>query len=923
MSNTLHPTREKFQNCVAHLLLASLLLLPAAVRAQQAAPQPTEFDKLAAALLAAKAGAERDALLESSGPLVKGELSQALMLAGDKERERSNHARALEAYGLAHEVAERLDDRSRVADSLARHGMVHRARGDYPLALDYYNRSHALAEKIGDRVVAARTLNAIGNVYIFQGDPDLALRHYEESLRILEELKREGEVSRALNNIGNVRQMKGDLRQALQVYRRSLALKERLGDKSGIAQTLTNIGLIHSKQGDQQLALDYHRRSYALAEELGNRDGMARALNNEGNAHRNAGDYAKALASHQRSLKLKEEIGARDGVAQSLHNIGSVLAAEGKHAEALEHYRRALAMRAALGHRANVAITLGDMALAHLARGEGAAALEASERAVALARRYNSADLLWQALTALGKSRAATARTREAREAFAEAVEIVEEMRGQVAGGELDRQGFFESKVAPYVELVSLLVGEGRGEEALAYAERAKARVLLEVVRGGRAALSESVTEAERKRERDLYERLVSLNGQLAVESQKASPDAARVAELSERLRAARLAYRGFQSELYAAHSELRVRRGELRPLALADAAALLPDARTALAEFVVADAATYLFVLTRERAGAPPRLRVNKIDVGRNELARRVGEFRGQLAARGLGFRRAARELHDLLLMPARQQLEGKTRVVFAPDAALWDLPFQALQTPDGKYLIESAEISYAQSLTVLREMRHSRKAEATGAATLVAFGNPALGGETSNTPQLPEAEWQVLALRDLYGAARTRVYTRAEAREGRLKAEAGAARVLHLATHGVLDDASPIYSHLLLASEDGRGGEDGLLEAWEIMSLDLNARLVVLSACETARGRAAAGEGVIGMTWALFVAGSPATVVSQWKVEEWGTTELMLDFHRRYRDRPATAAALREAALKSLRDPRRAHPFYWAGFVVVGDAM
>jgi CHAT domain-containing protein len=136
------------------------------------------------------------------------------------------------------------------------------------------------------------------------------------------------------------------------------------------------------------------------------------------------------------------------------------------------------------------------------------------------------------------------------------------------------------------------------------------------------------------------------------------------------------------------------------------------------------------------------------------------------------------------------------------------------------------------------------------------------------------------------------------------------------------VLNDAAPLYSHLALATNDEK--EDGLLEAWELMQMDLKAELAVLSACETARGRISAGEGVIGLSWALFVAGVPSTVVSQWKVESSSTRDLMLGFHRglRNKTRPLTKAeALRQAVLPLLKNPRTDHPFYWAGFVLVGD--
>jgi CHAT domain-containing protein len=216
----------------------------------------------------------------------------------------------------------------------------------------------------------------------------------------------------------------------------------------------------------------------------------------------------------------------------------------------------------------------------------------------------------------------------------------------------------------------------------------------------------------------------------------------------------------------------------------------------------------------------------------------------------------------------------------------------------------------------------------------SLLAFGNPALGREAmarsalalrdEKLDPLPEAEAEVKGLGRLYGAAHSKIYVGAEAREDRAKVEAGDFRILHFATHGVLNNAAPMYSHLALAQGDKN--EDGLLEAWELMRMDLKADLVTLSACETARGRYGAGEGVIGLTWALFVAGVPSTVVSQWKVESASTRELMLSFHRKLLTPSAgpaattKAEALRQAELKVMKNPETSHPFYWAGFVLVG---
>jgi len=120
----------------------------------------------------------------------------------------------------------------------------------------------------------------------------------------------------------------------------------------------------------------------------------------------------------------------------------------------------------------------------------------------------------------------------------------------------------------------------------------------------------------------------------------------------------------------------------------------------------------------------------------------------------------------------------------------------------------------------------------------------------------------------------------------------------------------------------------KDGFLEAWEIMDLELNAQLVVLSACETARGRVRNGEGLVGLSWSVFIAGSPTTVVSQWKVAEQATNELMYSFHENFvrgalSPQPAggAAAALQKASLKLMESSEYKHPYYWAGFVDIGN--
>lgn len=191
-----------------------------------------------------------------------------------------------------------------------------------------------------------------------------------------------------------------------------------------------------------------------------------------------------------------------------------------------------------------------------------------------------------------------------------------------------------------------------------------------------------------------------------------------------------------------------------------------------------------------------------------------------------------------------------------------------------------------------------------------------------------MPDAELEVRALKEIWGPARSGVFIGADAGKKVFEAEAAKYGITHLATHGILDDGNPMYSRLVMARAENDPNDDGLLEAREIMKLNLHADLVVLSACQTARGRFGAGEGMIGMSWALFVAGVPTMVVSQWKVDSASTATLMINFHGRLKDQTSTdgftkANALRQAALELMKDQRFRHPFFWAGFVMIGNGM
>ena len=164
--------------------------------------------------------------------------------------------------------------------------------------------------------------------------------------------------------------------------------------------------------------------------------------------------------------------------------------------------------------------------------------------------------------------------------------------------------------------------------------------------------------------------------------------------------------------------------------------------------------------------------------------------------------------------------------------------------------------------------------------------------------------------------------IYTRAKAQESIVKQEVSKFQRIHLASHAFVNDASPLLSSVVLANPTLGSGDDGFLTAREIFDLDLSGvEMVVLSACNTARGAKQGGEGVMGLTWALFAAGCPTQVLSQWAVDDSSTATLMTRFYDGLAKGASKGESLRQAASSLRKTGKYAHPYFWAPFILVGD--
>lgn len=617
-----------------------------------------------------------------------------------------------------------------------------------------------------------------------------------------------------------------------------------------------------------------------------------------------------------------------------------------------------------------------DVAKAYYALKDFGDAIKYAEEAARAAERYNDPDTLEDAYLLAGHAHRALDQPEAARRSYQSAIEQVELVGSQISGSEPSAAQFFEDQLKPYQAMTVLLLSRRDVDGALSYADRAKSKVLLNVLRNGRRSASQLMTARELEQDDGLRRNLMLLNRQV-IRAQAGRAGEAEVRRLRNQRVEARLDYELFRARLYINHPELAGRRPDETDgfeSEDGDRLSLLPD--EAALEFMVTDEKTYLFVLTKKGGADGSRVaqtaapdfehKVYQIDIGANELKTLINNFRVRISHPEGVVGRRPRELYELLLGRAREQLAGKKSLIVIPDGVLWNLPFQALMTAEGRYLLEDFAISYAPSLTALKEMRRVREESvlrtsraparrrthptpsSLRAPSLLAVGDP--GGcergagcgevplEMGTFEPLLGAGRLAKQLRDLYGARNSVSRSGRAADEATIKREAPQHQVIHIGTHGVLDDDNPMYSFLLLSSaaKKGKGlkaggepdgNEDGFLEAWELMELQLKTELIVLSACDTARGRVRNGEGVVGFSWAALIAGCPTVVVGHWKVDESGTGVMMYDFHKRWlADRKTNgvhvnvAAALQQSALTLLRSKKYSHPYYWAGFSVVG---
>ena len=332
----------------------------------------------------------------------------------------------------------------------------------------------------------------------------------------------------------------------------------------------------------------------------------------------------------------------------------------------------------------------------------------------------------------------------------------------------------------------------------------------------------------------------------------------------------------------------------------LAELQALLKPG-DALVEYHVLPARSYAWIVRNGSVSAVT------IEIRRGELAKQVERLRDAVSQQKPNAAELGAKLYDVLLRPLGVK-DGESLVI-VPHDALHYAPFQALR--DGNaYLIEKSAVSYAPSASALAALLSGQAAKS---GKLLALGNPDLGN-----PQfaLPGAQREIERIKTLF--AESEVYFQKDATKQRLIASASKSNLVHIAAHAEVDALDPLYSRIRLARA---GDEPGVLEAHEVYTMSLHTvGLIALSACESGLGTVSRGDEIWGFTRSFLSAGSPALLVSLWPVADESTERLMTRFYQEL-GKGEARAALRNAQIEVMKDPKFSHPFFWAPFNLVGD--
>ena len=562
------------------------------------------------------------------------------------------------------------------------------------------------------------------------------------------------------------------------------------------------------------------------------------------------------------------------------------------------------------------------------------AATDEAEAAIDAAKRTEDKTTQLLASESLARVLIANKKWGEAAVALRDSIRLIEDFRAGVRYRD-DRSMFLAMNEWPFKALAQVLYetrdadGSAR-QEALNTSESLRARSLEDVFSKGNISAAPKMTEAERTLEELLAGRVTAAQLQLESVQQLGTASESIVREAVDFLQQCRADQDQFRSDVILNHSNgssPKAEQGFVKQTLVDDGISSI-EPGTSILEYLVTDDSILVFIFSRTPSEPGRRLFATvRVPALRLALLGQISQFRSDLQNPNSQYGQDSKDLYNLLIAPVEKYLVGQNHLVIVPDSDLALLPFQALH--NGKeFLLQSFAVSYAPSIAVLgRTSQLAAERHKYWQALPHEKQNAMLAMGAPNYPpgfsDLKGARDEVAQVASLFNV---RAFVGAEAtRENALKS-LPSARYVHFATHSRVDPFSSMRSAIVLTRTPT---DTGFLETQDLLTQNLTAEMVVLSACNTGADQTISGEGLQGLSWALFMAGSPTNIVTQWEVSDSSTKSIMQDFYTRLLSTtsagkpPGKLDALRAAQLKFISgDKRYSHPYYWGAFILTGAA-
>jgi CHAT domain-containing protein/Tfp pilus assembly protein PilF len=861
-------------------------------------------------------------------------------------------------------------------------GYIQDSRGDYRAAIEAHKRGAEISDRITDERdhYYSKTLvyNNLGVAYRKAGEPQKAMQYYEKNRVFLEKLFHDEhpEIAMNYNNVGAIHYVAGDFARAAQYFVRTANIMEKNYGRNhqNVAAAYNNAGTSYFQLKELEEAIRYLEMAQEIKIHVLGENHLDTAIGHSNLAaiYKNREEFDSALSNYNRSLEIR-----RNNYGNDHPNLVNPYLQRSKLYLAMEQPYRALSdirevlniARYKLGefhpHVAETFILSGD---AHRAINEYEAALGNYQQAlIRLADGFEDTDvfvnphkletshpvLLLGALSSkadlmndyyLLKRDKLILET--ANETFKLAIKLIEElqMNYQHEASKLNLLGenfsIFEGAMVSAYNLYRLT---GKGiylDELFTIIEQSKARIASELLQETEAREFAGVPGDVLEQERINNASIAGLHQKLTLEKEKGEDqDMQKVRELQDRLFDAHAVQQEFINMLeeeFPAYFEMKYLR-EIPALEVVQQQLVEED--QIVLNYLVGDEHTFVMAISRNDVS------IYKLAIEEN-LPDTVGKLRASINKRDASaFRKTAAGLYDQLLRPVEERIAGYSHLLIIPNHVLHYLPFELLlkepaetdRADTWSYLIRDYHVSYAPSMMVYGNMRNNGNFNANNLLALAPYidrpyeysGEAGMRDYTAGLSPLPITRYETEEIANIFKSQR-RFWNVLSPRQNVTLLQNQDASIrslnnlnlknygyLHFATHAFIHESSPSLSGILLA-DDGDGEKIIYLD--DIYNLQLNADLVVLSACDTGIGSIARGEGIIGFNRAFIHSGAQNLLVSLWKVGDRNTSELMIRFYREMFGGAGKAEALRTAKLSLIDRPDTAFPSEWASFVLIG---